>query len=88
MGRVSGREVVRAEQRLEAFWAALYVVGVTEELVRSAGGFASTHRLRAYDAVHLAAAASAAADEFVLVAADGDLLTAASAVGLVTVPVG
>jgi predicted nucleic acid-binding protein len=87
LGRVGGRGVSRAVRRLEALWEGLYVIGVTEELARRAGALAQTHGLRAYDAVHLASVTSAADDEVVLVAADGDLLAAASTIGLVTAPV-
>jgi predicted nucleic acid-binding protein len=87
MGRLGASRLLRAEQRVEALWAGLDRLDMTEELVRRAGGFALSHGLRAYDAVHLASAVSVADDEFVLVAADGDLLTAARAIGLVTAPV-
>jgi predicted nucleic acid-binding protein len=66
---------------------ALDLLGVTEQLARQAGTIAEAYVLRAYDAVHLASAVAVADDEFVLVAADGDLLAAARAIGLVTAPV-
>jgi uncharacterized protein len=79
--------LARARSRLEAFVEALDLVGVTEQLARHAGAIAEAHVLRAYDAVHLASAVSVADDEFVLVAADRDLIAAASAIGLVTASV-
>jgi predicted nucleic acid-binding protein len=87
MGRLGASRLLRAEQRVEALWAGLDRLDMTEELARRAGGFASSHGLRAYDAVHLASAVSVADDEFVLVAADGELLEAARAIGLVTASV-
>jgi predicted nucleic acid-binding protein len=79
--------LARARSRLEAFVEALDLVGVTEQLARQAGTIAEAYVLRAYDAVHLASAVAVADDEFVLVAADGELLAAARAIGLVTAPV-
>jgi predicted nucleic acid-binding protein len=87
LGRIGGRGLARARSRLEGFVETLYQLGVTEQLARQAGGLADTYALRAFDAVHLASAVSAADDEFVLVASDADLLAAASAIGLVTAPV-
>jgi predicted nucleic acid-binding protein len=87
MGRLGASRLLRAEQRVEALWAGLDRLDMTEELARRAGGFALSHGLRAYDAVHLASAVSVADDEFVLVAADGDLIAVASAIGLVTASV-
>lgn len=60
---------------------------LTEELARYAGDLAEAHRLRAYDAVHLASADVVADADTVLVAADGELLTAACALGIATAPV-
>ena len=87
MGRLAGRELSRAERRLETLCGALDWHGLTQDLAWRAGALAQTHALRGYDAVHLASAASLADDEFVFVAADGDLSAAARAIGLVTAPV-
>ena len=51
--RASLRAIVR---ELEADWAAYNLVEVTHRLVHQAGALAERHALRAYDAVHLAAA--------------------------------
>jgi predicted nucleic acid-binding protein len=79
--------LARARTRLDAFVDALDLLGVTEQLALHAGTLAEAYVLRAYDAVHLASAVAVADDEFVLVAADDDLLTAAREIGLVTAPV-
>jgi predicted nucleic acid-binding protein len=86
LGRVGRRGLARAQQRLEDFWDTLYVLALPEELARWAGALAETYGLRAYDALHLASAVSAAGDDFVIVAADGELLAAAASLGLATAP--
>ena len=59
---------------------------MTDEVVRHAGDLAERHALRGYDAVHLASALAAAADDAVLVTWDDDLGRAARAEGLAIVP--
>ena len=87
MGRLQQRDLLRARRRVETLWAAVDRVPVTEELARRAGDLAEAHALRAYDALHLASAVAVADDETVLVAADGELLASAQAVGLATAPI-
>jgi predicted nucleic acid-binding protein len=62
------------------------VIGVSDWLVDDAARFASRHRLRALDAIHLAAARRASRREVVLVTWDDELRGAAEAVGLATAP--
>jgi len=84
-GRRLRKSVVSSRRRqLETLWAATDRLEVTERLVRLAGDLAERHRLRVYDAVHLASAVSVADAELVVVAADGDLLAAARRLGLAT----
>lgn len=52
------------------------VIEVSASLALAAGELAERHGLRGYDAVHLAAAVTVAAD--VIVSADSDLLVAAA----------
>jgi len=59
-------------------------VDIDEELVSHAGQLAQTRALRAYDAVHLAAAISVQDDDLVVVAGDTALLAAAAGEGLST----
>lgn len=84
MGRFPGRTLARARERVEALWGAVDRLDVSEALARLAGDLAESQGLRAYDAVHLASAVSVADAELVLVAADGDLLTAARSLGIAT----
>ncbi len=64
---------------LEVLWSQLSVVEVDEDLMRLAGDLATTHSLRGYDAVHLAAAHLVGADVFS--SADRRLCDAASTAG-------
>jgi hypothetical protein len=59
------------------------VIEVSASLALSAGELAERHGLRGYDAVHLAAAVTVAAD--VIVSADSDLLVAAATEGLAVI---
>lgn len=64
---------------LEVLWTQLSVVEVDEDLMRLAGDLATTHGLRGYDAVHLAAAQLVGAEVFS--SADRRLCEAASTTG-------
>ncbi|MHB8695252.1 MAG: type II toxin-antitoxin system VapC family toxin [Solirubrobacteraceae bacterium] len=85
MGRLGPRQVRLARRRIEALWAAIDRIELTAPLAYRAGDLAEVYGLRAYDAVHLASAMSVADTDVVLVAADADLLAAASSVGLTTI---
>ena len=76
-----------ARHRIETLWTGVDRLDLTEGLARLAGDLAGRHGLRAYDAVHLASAVSVADAELVLVAADGDLVAAATSIGIATVRV-
>lgn len=57
-GGLSPRAYRRIVRDLEADWDRYLVVEVRDPLIREAARLAETHRLRAYDAVHLASAAA------------------------------
>lgn len=86
-GRLDTGELRRTRALVERLWDDLDRVKVSEQLVRDAGELGERHALRAYDAVHLASALSAAGPDTVLVAADRGLLAAAEAVRFTTAPV-
>jgi len=88
MGRITRRQLRAAVDELDGVYSQIDVVGIDDPLVRRAGELAEAHGLRGYDAVHLAAAQRAADRDFVIVAADRALLTAATAVGLTVARVG
>jgi uncharacterized protein len=63
-------------EAMEAFdeiVAELDHVEVTDELVRTAGTLARTHRLRGYDAVHLGAGLNLSDDDVVFVTGDTNI---------------
>lgn len=55
-GGLSGRDYRRVIRDFDADWTRYLVVEITELLIREAARLVEAHRLRAYDAVHLASA--------------------------------
>ena len=85
--RITKRQLDAAAAGLEELLDQVEHIEVDDELVRSAAELAETHALRAYDAVHLAAAIRLAEPDVVLVAGDRAILTAASNSGVATADV-
>lgn len=85
MGRLRQRELAPARRRIEALWAAIDRIELTEAIARRAGDLAERYRLRAYDAVHLASVEQVADTDAVLVSADDELVEAARTMGLTTI---
>ncbi|MDX1660086.1 MAG: type II toxin-antitoxin system VapC family toxin [Nitriliruptorales bacterium] len=81
-GRITGKQLPGLVADIDSLYAQLDPMDVDDVLVRRAGDLAQEHGLRAYDAVHLAAAGQLASPELVLVAGDGPLITAAIEIGL------
>lgn len=84
--RLRGRVESAARRELGSRWAAIDVITLDERLVRAAGKTAETLRLRALDAIHLAAARRVAETKFALVTWDVELADAARRVGLAVAP--
>ena len=82
LGRVTTRNLRAAVDELDALLAEMDIIEVDEALARRAGDLSEAHRLRGYDAVHLAAAERIRDSEVVLVAGDAALLEAGSATGI------
>jgi len=82
MGRITARAHAAALIELETIVTEIDHIEITAELARDAGDLAQAHRLRGYDAVHLAGALVAHDAELVLVTRDNDLAGAANALGL------
>lgn len=82
MGRLDRRQLSAAVAELDSIISEIDHIEVTAALAHEAGELAETHRLRGYDAVHLAAAAAIADGDLVLVTGDSDLAAAAAAIGL------
>ncbi len=79
-GRIDARQHRRACRELAALVEQLVIVDVTANLVAAAAELAEAEALRAYDAVHLAAAVTIAAT--VVTSADAALCEAAQRRGL------
>ena len=75
-----------ARRSFDDVYDELVAVDVSDDLVQHAGDLAERHALRGNDAVHLASALVAAADDAVLVTWGEDLGRAALAEGLAIVP--
>lgn len=79
--RIDGVAYRGCMRRLDALWAEINVIGVGETLVERAGVLARVHGLRAYDAVHCAAAERVKHDEIVVASGDHRVLMACEAMG-------
>jgi predicted nucleic acid-binding protein len=80
-GDLSVAEHRRLVGELDADWERYVRLGVTEALLREAAALADRHRLRAYDAIHLASAVTVRrrlGDDLVFACWDDGLATAAS----------
>jgi len=86
-GRISGDDLRAGVAAVALLLDQCDLVEVDDELVAQAGVLAEARALRAYDAVHLAAALVVADADLVLVAGDRSLLAAAAASGLATAPI-
>lgn len=85
MGRITAAQLGAAADRLPGLLDQAELVSVDDDLLESAADLAEAHALRAYDAVHLAAAMRVRLPGVVVVAGDTTLLTAATAEELSTV---
>ena len=84
-GRLTATEYRTAADSFEAQWNNYTVTDVTEAVVRFAGDLAETHVLKGLDAIHLASAVTLQrelVDDVTFSAADGRLMSSASAEGL------
>lgn len=84
--RLRGSAQVLARRRAADRWREVIAVAVDAELVRSAGDVAAQFRLRALDAVHLAAARKVAEREFLFATWDAELGRAAQQAGFAVAP--
>ncbi len=87
-GRATTAQLRAAVDELDDRYAQLELVEIDDALARHAGELAESHRLRGYDAVHLAAAVQVGHADLVLVAGDRALLAAAESVALAAAAIG
>jgi predicted nucleic acid-binding protein len=85
-GRLDGPRLRKAACRLEHLFGDLELVRMDDAIATDAGGLAEQHRLRGYDAVHLAAALSIDAPRVVVATWDRELAVASNACGMAVVP--
>lgn len=81
-GRLDDDQLALARRQLDELLRQMVLFDVTRPIVARAGVLAADEGLRAYDAVHLASAELAEADELVLVTGDRLLARAAGRQGL------
>ncbi len=86
--RISAEHLRSLTHDLEALFVQLDLVDIDDALVRQAADLAEAQALRAYEAVHLAAALQVVEADLVLVAGDRALLVAAESVGLMVAAIG
>jgi uncharacterized protein len=85
--RLSAAQLRAALKALDALWATLYVHAVTDKVIQTAAQAALDHALRAYDALHLAAALVFAEGEKIVFACwDSELSEAAGKHGFALLP--
>ena len=84
--RLSGRRASAALRELGLRWSEIDAIAVDDPLVDEAAKIAGRFRLRALDALHLAAASLAPGPKLVMATWDAELRQATRAVGLATAP--
>lgn len=88
IGRISSKHLRSSVRDLEDLIDQIDMVDADEDLIREAGVLAEDQGLRAYDAVHLAAARRVHDLDLIVVAGDRALLAAAEALGMSVAPIG
>lgn len=88
LGRLSEADLDGAKRQFRVLAEEIDFVETTRPILTTAGDVAEQYQLRAYDAVHLAAALRVADDDLVVVAGDRDLLRAARSAALAVAPIG
>jgi uncharacterized protein len=88
LGRISPQQLRTSKHALDELAAQLDFVEIDEDLVDRASDLAEQLSLRAYDAVHLAAARRVLGQDLVFVAGEWALLAAARAIGINVAPIG
>jgi len=86
-GRITDPDLRASLRALDALLAQVDLIEVDADVIGRAGPLAEAQGLRAYDAVHLAAAVAIGAEDLVVVAGDRALVAAAEAAGLMTAAV-
>ena len=85
--RISARSLRTAKEDWEQLWAALGLVETRRSVLVDAGDAAERHRLRGYDAVHLASASTLSSAHVLMAVWDDRLRRAAVEAGLSVAPI-
>jgi predicted nucleic acid-binding protein len=85
-GRLTGKDLGRAEHAWEDYWAATRSVELTERVTAHAGQLAGEHALRGADAVHLASLLAVGITETLFAVWDERLRAGAQAIGVQLAP--
>lgn len=88
LGRITSTHLRSSVRALEGLFDQVDMVAVDDDLIREAGDLAEAQGLRAYDAIHLAAATRVDDLDLILVAGDRALLAAAEALGMSVAAIG
>ena len=88
IGRISSKHLRSSVGELEDLLDQVDMVDVDDDLIREAGDLAEDQGLRAYNAVHLAAARRVDDLDVIVVAGDRALLAAAEALGMSVAAIG
>lgn len=88
IGRISAKHLRSSVRDLEDLFDQIDMVDVDDDLIREAGDLAEDQGLRAYDAVHLAAALRVDDLDLIVVAGDRALLAAAEALSMSVAAIG
>ena len=88
IGRISSTHLRSSVRDLEDLFDQIDMVEVDDDLIREAGDRAEDQGLRAYDAVHLAAALRVHDLDLIVVTGDRALLAAAEALGMSVAAIG
>lgn len=88
IGRISSKHLRSSVRDLEDLLDQVDMVDVDDDLIREAGELAEVQGLRAYDAVHLAAALRVDDLDLIVVAGDRALLAAAGALAMAIAAIG
>ncbi len=84
LDRIDAAQHMAARDRLDLVFAQLDLVDIDDDLVDRAAELAEQYALRAYDAIHLAAAERVIDADLVVVAGDQALIAAAEKLGIPT----
>lgn len=85
-GRLNKRQLSKAKDDWERYWATVRAIELGPHLDHSAGDLAEAHGLRGFDAIHVASATRIHTTDVVIATWDTRIYLAAQSMGYATVP--